>query len=290
MSIRKIVVIGATGMLGRPVTRALIEAGYEVTILARDPSRASGFANASIVKGDLFDAASVRAALAGADGVYLNLAIAHGGSRKGPHPETDGLRVVLDAARLHRLRRVAMISSLVMNYQGTDGFHWWAFDVKRESVAILKDGGIPWTAFYPSSFMENFTGSQKQGDKIMLAGTSRFPMWFIAGDDYGRQVARAFALDGAAGRDYPVQGPVPLRVEEAAAEFVRLYTRERLRVSRAPLWPLRLAAPFSSELSYLWHIIEALNNYEERFVSGTTWNELGRPETTIADFARRASA
>ena len=48
-------------------------------------------------------------------------------------------------------------------------------------------------------------------------------------------------------------------------------------------------SPFSNKMSYLWHILEALNNYEERFVSQQTWNELGRPATTIADFARAAS-
>jgi hypothetical protein len=138
--------------------------------------------------------------------------------------------------------------------------------------------------------MENFTGSQKQGNKIMLAGTSRFPAWFIAGDDYGAQVARAFALDSAACRDFPVQGPEPLLIEKAAEEFVRLYAGEKLQISRAPLWPLRLLSPFSSSMSNLWHIIEALNNYEERFVSQATWDELGRPTTTIADFARRAGA
>lgn len=290
MSIRRVAVIGATGMLGRPVARKLIEAGYEVTIVARDPARANGFEGAAVVRGDIFDADSVRAGLEGADAVYLNLSIAPGASAREPHPETDGLRVVLEAARHHRLRRVALISSLVMNYQGTNGFHWWAFDAKRESTEILKGSGLPWTIFYPSSFMENFTGSQKQGAKIMLAGRSRFPMWFIAGNDYGAQVARAFALDSAANRDYAAQGPEALNGDDAAAEFVRHYTRERLRVSSAPLWPLRLLSPFSNSMSYLWHIIEALNNYEERFASQATWDELGRPATTIAAFARAASA
>lgn len=290
MSIRRIAVFGATGMLGRPVAKKLLEAGYDVTIVAREPSRATGFEGASIVRGDILDADSVRTALAGADAAYLNLSIAPGASKGSPHAETDGLRNVLDAARHHRLRRVALISSLVMNYQGTNGFHWWAFDVKREAVAIIKGSGVGWNVFYPSSFMENFTGSQKQGDRIMLAGTSRFPMWFVAGDDYGAQVARAFALDAAANRDFPVQGPEPVLVERAAEDFVRHYTKERLRISRSPLWPLRLVAPFSGSMSYLWHIVEALNNYDERFVSQETWDTLGRPATTIAEFARKASA
>ena len=37
---KKIAVIGATGMLGLPVVVALLELGFEVTALARDPEKA----------------------------------------------------------------------------------------------------------------------------------------------------------------------------------------------------------------------------------------------------------
>ena len=51
--IKKIAMIGATGMLGIPVAIALLEAGFEVTALARNPASARRAlpAAVSIVRG-----------------------------------------------------------------------------------------------------------------------------------------------------------------------------------------------------------------------------------------------
>lgn len=37
---KKLAIIGATGMIGQPVTTALLEAGYELTLLVRQPKQA----------------------------------------------------------------------------------------------------------------------------------------------------------------------------------------------------------------------------------------------------------
>ena len=84
-----------------------------------------------------------------------------------------------------------------MNYQGSNGFDWWVFNVKLSAMKQIKTSGIPYAIFYASSFMENFLNNQKHGSKISLAGKSRFKMFYIAGEDYGRQVANSYKiLDG----------------------------------------------------------------------------------------------
>lgn len=120
-------------------------------------------------------------------------------------------------------------------------------------------------------------------------GKGKHPQWFIAGDDYASQVARSFRMETAVGREYPVQGPEPLLTEDAAEIFVRNHPRENLRISRVPLWPLRIAGLFSRKHADLRAIIEALNEYPESFQSDATWKELGEPRTTMTDFARRPS-
>lgn len=284
---RSVTMLGASGMLGRPVARGLVRAGFRLTVMSRNPDSLPGLEGATRVRGDIFDRESLVRAFEGRDAVYLNLRA--GDAPTDPQPETDGLRNVIEAARSTGVRRVAMISSLVQNYQGTRGFDWWAFETKREAVRILKGSGLEWTVFYPSSFMENFLESYREGNRIMLAGKSRHAQWFIAGDDYAAQVARSLEMDSAAGREYVVQGPEPLTTDEAARIFVENYTREPLRVSKLPLWPLRLGGIFNRRTSDLWHIVEALNEYPEEFGAETTWSELGHPRITVAEFARRAS-
>jgi hypothetical protein len=38
-------------------------------------------------------------------------------------------------------------------------------------------------------------------------------------------------------------------------------------------------------MSYAANICEALNKYPEKFESGKSWDELGKPSTRLADYA-----
>jgi putative NADH-flavin reductase len=66
----KLVVFGATGGAGRHVVEQALAAGNEVTAVARDPSRVRARERLRVVPGDVGDAASVAAAIAGQDAVY----------------------------------------------------------------------------------------------------------------------------------------------------------------------------------------------------------------------------
>ena len=68
---RDVLVTGATGYIGGRLIPRLIEAGHRVRAVARDSVRLSGsFAGVTVVEGDVFDRASMRAALAGMDVAY----------------------------------------------------------------------------------------------------------------------------------------------------------------------------------------------------------------------------
>ena len=41
-------------------------------------------------------------------------------------------------------------------------------------------------------------------------------------------------------------------------------------------------------MDYGARILEALNNYPEEFNASQTWTDLGRPEVSIEEFARRS--
>ncbi len=205
---KKIAVIGATGLVGRPTTEELIAAGFPVTILARKPQQAKKlFPTAIVMQADLRDKQSLEAGLSGQDIVYLSLHIKPEEKPDGWHTETDGLQNVIAAAKKVGIKRIALLSSLVMRHQGQNGFQWWVFDVKQRAVDLIKSSGIPYSIFYPSTFMENFTvGNFRQGKFVLLAGISKHPMYFISATDYGKQVARAFEIAQHENQEYVIQG------------------------------------------------------------------------------------
>jgi hypothetical protein len=45
---------------------------------------------------------------------------------------------------------------------------------------------------------------------------------------------------------------------------------------------------FNQKINYGAKIIDALNNYPEKFGAETTWAELGKPTVTLAEYARKA--
>jgi uncharacterized protein YbjT (DUF2867 family) len=288
--ISKIVDIGATGMLGKPVTQELIASGFQLTIVARDiPKAKTIFPAVSIVEGDLHNKSSLIKAFTGQDAVYCNLNIPQ--STK-PHewlPEREGLDNLLEAAHQTGIRCISLISSIVMNYQGMNGFQWWVFDVKHEAVRKIKQSGIPYLIFYPSTFMDSFLYTYRRGNNILLAGTSHAPMYYISGEDYGKQAARAFKNYSGESKEYIVQGLEAYTADQAAKLFIANYTKAKLRVLKTPLGLLKLLGNFNQQIHYGAHIIEALNNYPEKFLAQTTWEELGKPTLSLKEFAAKHS-
>ena len=104
---------------------------------------------------------------------------------------------------------------------------WWVLDVWRSAIARIKGSGIPYTIFYPTNFMETLPQRHMLGRTFVMTGWSRKRNWWIAGRDFGRQVARSFALPEAANREYAVQGPEPMSYKRGGAPL-------RARCGEAP--------------------------------------------------------
>jgi hypothetical protein len=287
--IKKIGIIGATGMLGKPVVNALLTTGFEVYAMVRDIIQAKIELpiGVQLIVGDMGNPLDIENFLNNVEAVHLNLSIKPGEWEGEFHTEDQGLKLFLEIAKRKNIKRISYLSSLLMNYQGMNKFNWWVFSVKQNAVKQIKASGIPYAIFYPSSFMENILHNQKHGNKIQLSGVSRFKMFFIAGEDYGRQVANSYKILTGENRDYPVQGLMPYTNDEAANIFVRFYKKENLKVQKAPLFILRFLGRFSHKLLYISRIVEAINNYPEKFQAELTWKELGRPILTLEEYAAR---
>ncbi|MCU1385898.1 MAG: hypothetical protein JWL71_4595 [Acidobacteria bacterium] len=130
---RRALVIGGFGFIGRHVTERLRAKGAVVTVLTRstaahaDAVRVVAAAGATIVEGDLRDAAAMAAAVTGQD-VVFNLAGQSGAVRSMEDPYTDldvnvrGNLVLLDALRAEapRARLVFVSSRLAYGAGGAD--------------------------------------------------------------------------------------------------------------------------------------------------------------------------
>lgn len=284
--IKKIAVIGATGMLGRPVAIALMEAGFEVTALVRNPQAARRVLppEIAVVEADVRDEESLRTGMHGQDALYLSLSVAPGERRGDLHTEDQGLQLILGAARAEGIARIGYVSALVHD---TSKSRWWVIDVWRRALARIKASGIAYTIFYPSNFMETLAQRHDAGSIMLLLGSSRRTAYWIAGKDYGRQVAKAFASDQAANREYAIQGPEPMTYDEAARRYARALRRSP-RIVRVPFWVACFGSHFSREADFNLNVMRVVLGYREVFKARATWDELGQPTTTIETFVASA--
>jgi hypothetical protein len=284
---KKIAVIGSTGMLGQPVTKAFIDAGFEVSLFVRNADKAKEIFGSTvrIVEGDLKDKRLLNEFLNGQDFVYLNLSVEQSSGRKDFQAERDGLQHILEAAKASNIKRVGYLSSLVQFY---NGINWWVFDIKKEAVKQIKQSTLTYSIFYPSTFMESFDkGAYRQGNSINLAGTSKYPMFLIAGTDYGKQVVKAFENDNG-NNEYVVQGQDGYIADDAAKLLADNYKKTKVKIAKLPFGLLKFFGRLSKKFNYAANIVYALNNYPEKFEAEKTWQDLGKPQTKFIDYIKTA--
>ena len=102
---RHIAVFGATGKIGRLVVEQLLAAGYEVTVLARNPAKLT-IDNPKLVvrSGQLSDAGAVRDVVGGSDAVISALGPSLKPGARGT-PVADGTRAIVAAMKDSGVRR-----------------------------------------------------------------------------------------------------------------------------------------------------------------------------------------
>lgn len=191
---RTVLVIGATGNQGGGVVEHLLGSDHwQVRGMTRDPesspSRRLAERGVEMVRGDMDDAASVRAAMDGVYGVFSVQGQAPAGD---PMYEARQGRAVVDTAVSAGVEHLVYSSSCGAK-EPDRGVSYW--DAKRAVAEYLTGfDGMDWTITRPVSFMENYIGDAAALDRGVITGmlTPDKTLQVISGHDIGRWVVAAF--------------------------------------------------------------------------------------------------
>lgn len=148
---KTVLVTGATGTQGGAVARELLERGYDVRGLTRNPESASAQTlaalGATMVRGDFDDVDGLVAAMDGAYGVFAMTNFwEHGYDGEVRHG-----RNLVDAAKAAGVEHL-VYSSVAAADAGTGIPH---FDSKAEVEAYLEQSDVAFTIVRPVEFMDN---------------------------------------------------------------------------------------------------------------------------------------
>lgn len=195
-----ILVLGATGNVGREVVDAAVAAGHTVRAVSR--SGGSPGAGVEHVVGDMGDAASYAAALDGADALFTLAGYA-------------GLADTLDAARTGSIGRVALLSSSAAP-SGSRTNAVARYNI--ESEELVAASGLAATVVRPNAFASNATRWLPQ---LAEADVVREPFGDVALSVIHPADIAAVVLHGLSAAEnagvYRVSGPEPLTTAQRLA-------------------------------------------------------------------------
>jgi len=225
----RILVLGGTGMLGKPVVDRLI-GNHQVRLLTRSAAKARGiFGDAiEVAEGTITSKADLGAAMSECDAVHLNLT---------PATEYDAMRDVLELGQ-SRLARVSYVSATTLSEKD----RWfYRTDIKMRTEELLRQSGVPHVIFRPTWVMETLHNFIRGKWAIVLLGKRPPPLHFFAAADFGRIVASSFDDDRGLGKALYVYGPEAITLSDATERFIAA-CHPSARVVRFKLWQARLAA------------------------------------------------
>ena len=188
---KKILVIGASGFVGRRVSQALLADGYEVRCLARNPARVQDLAKigGEIVQGDISDLAAMQRALESVEAAYISihtLSPQHANTARQDFMdvERNGLQNIVTACQTHGTRRLIYVTFLGA---APDGPSAWIRG-RWQTEQFLLNSGLDVTVIRPGQIV----GVGGQGFNMMMSQARRSVAITIGS---GQQKWRNIALD-----------------------------------------------------------------------------------------------
>lgn len=186
-----ILVVGATGLVGREVCRQLVHAGSPVRALVRtgsddDTVAALRMMGIETVEGDVRDRSSLDRAVRGVDGIVCTISSMPFRYEPGVNDiatvDTDGVRNLADAAVAAGVPKFVYTS-----FSGNMDRPFPLRDAKRSVEAWLRASPLDWTILRPSYFMEGWlspmVGFDPAQGTATIYGTGERPISWISRKD-----------------------------------------------------------------------------------------------------------
>jgi len=181
---KTVLVVGATGSIGRLVVEEAIQQGYVVRALVRTPSKARKFpAHVEVISGDVTRPETLTAAVSGIDAIVFTLGSDGAGKVGAETVDYGGIRNVLGALGSRRARIALMTSIGVTNRTASYNRSTESHDWKRRAERLVRASGLEYTIVRPGWFDYN---KADEHQLVFLQGDTR-----QAGDSSDGVIARS---------------------------------------------------------------------------------------------------
>ena len=253
-----LLVVGATGTLGRQVARRALDEGLKVSCLVRSPKKAAFLREwgANLIQGDLCDPTSLPPALENVTAVIDAATTRPTDSLSIKQVDWEGKVALIQAARAAGVERFIFFS--IMDAEKYS--HVPLIDIKRCTELFLAESGLNYTVLRPCGFFQGLIGQYAipilEKQLVWVMGEAS-PVAYMDTQDVAKFAIRALAQAETEKRIFEVAGPRAWGPYEIIRLCERLSNQEA-KVSRMPIGLLRTVRQTARFFQLGWNLADRL--------------------------------
>jgi uncharacterized protein YbjT (DUF2867 family) len=281
---KRILIVGATGMLGQPVAQSLKKFGLIVRVFSRSEDKARKLFGDEFefASGDIGDIDSLKNALKDCYGVHINL-------KGGPKPkdydriEHKGTAAIVKAASEVGIKRITYLSGATVSKEQC----WFAgTKAKYNAEQVIMRSGLDYIIFRASWFMESLPLFIR-GNQASVMGKQPHKIHWLAAEDYASMVSKAYLFDEVANKIFYAFGPETYTMKEALEVFCGIINPD-IKVTMVPLGVLSFFAKitFSKQLKEVLPLMRYFDKTGEQGDPSCTDEIFGAPQITLEQWSK----
>lgn len=253
-----LLVVGATGTLGRQVARRALDEGYQVRCLVRSFKRAAFLKEwgAELVRGNLCDPETLPAAFDGVTAVIDAATARATDSLSIKQVDWEGKLALISAAKAAGVQRYIFFSILdAEKYPDVP-----LMEIKRCNEAVLAASGLNYTILRLAGFMQGLIGQYAipilDNQAVWMTGEV-VPIAYMNTQDIAKFAIRALSVPETENKTFPVVGTRAWSGDEIVALCNRLAGKEA-KIIRSPLSLLRTVRKIARFFQWSWNVADRL--------------------------------
>ncbi|GAA6617307.1 SDR family oxidoreductase [Scytonema sp. NUACC26] len=266
-----LLIVGATGTLGRQVARRALDEGYKVRCLVRSAKKAAFLKEwgAELAPGSLSYPETLKPALEGVTAVIDASTARPTDSLSIKQVDWDGKVALIQAARAAGVERFIFFSILDADkYPDVP-----LMEIKRCTELFLVESGLNYTILRLAGFMQGLIGQYGipvlERQPVWVTGESS-PIAYMDTQDIAKFAIRALQVPETEKKAFPVVGTRAWSAEEIISLCERLSGKEA-RITRMPVNLLRTMRRVLRFFQWGWNVADRLA-FTEVLASGKPLN------------------